>query len=132
MGEQRLRNLQEWTPWFEEPFARLRGELLRLERSAFMRWHLRSELGVYGLCLAQHRCRIEAEAGIRNQARSDAQTRYDSAMKELMEAYELPDDGSGLIGDLHDWRPGAFLSRADRFETAQRNVVAALIEYAAP
>jgi len=133
MNEQQVRNLEAWTAWFAEPVAKLRDQLQKQpEPSVWMREHLRSELGVYGLCLAQHRDRRETATGIENLARLNARAKYCSAMKELTEALELPDDGSELIGSVSTWRLAIPQSRADRIERAKEAVAAALLEYAEP
>lgn len=133
MNEQQMHNLETWTPWLAEPFTKLRDELLKQpEPSVWLREHLRREFGVSGLCLAQHRDRIELATGIKNLARLAAQARYDSAMKDLLDAYDMPDDGSGLICNQSDWMSATPESCAYRIEKAQRAVVDSLIEYAAP
>jgi hypothetical protein len=133
MNEQQMHNLEAWTTWFAEPVAKLRDELQKQpEPSVWMREYLRSEFSITGLCLAQLRERIEAVTGINNPARLEAHARYDSAMNDRLEAYDMPDDGSGLICNQSDWLSAAPESCAYRIEKAQRAVVDALIAYSAP
>lgn len=133
MNEQQVRNLESGIARFAVRVGWLWDKLQGLPGSyAWMRHHLRNELDGWGLPLAQLRLRREIATGNENQARFDAQARYYSAIERLNEAHEMPDDGSGLIDNLSDWRPGVAQSRADRIEAARRAVDAALFEYAAP
>jgi hypothetical protein len=133
MNEQQVRNLESGIARFAERVGRIWDMLQGQPGSyAWMRQYLRNELDGWAPSLAQLRLRLETAIGVENPARLDAQAQYYSATKELIEAYDMPDDGSGLIGNTSDWRPRVPPSQADRIEAARKAVDASLFEYAAP
>lgn len=99
-------------------------------RSPWLVEHFRSELRVYGLCLAHARIRIEQANDTQNPERKLAADEWSIAMELLATAYDLPDDGS-VYGVLSTWFPADPQSRADRIEQANRAVDIALLKYCA-
>jgi hypothetical protein len=116
---------------WERKVTELAAEITnQVGRSAWLVEHFRSELHVYGLCLAHARLRIEQANGVQNPERKLAQDEWSAAMESLANAYDSPDDGS-LHRSLSAWFPAAPQSRADRIEQANRAVDTALLKYCA-
>lgn len=116
---------------WERKVSELVGEITnQVGRSPGLVEHFRSELRVYGLCLAHARIRIEQANGIQNSERRLAADDWSTKMELLANAYDLPDDGS-VYGILSVWFRAAPQSRADQIEQANRAVDAALLKYCA-